>query len=91
MSINLNVLYRHFPLDDINGLAEGVLNRIDELTDDVYEDIWQAMNDELIYTEDQWIMIKSYCTPQEADFNYAWESFEADLIQAINDGVLEAE
>lgn len=65
--------------------------RIDELSEDVYEDVWQAMDEGMIYTEDQWDMLKYYCTPSNADFNSAWEDFENDLVSAINDGVLEAE
>ena len=92
MELNYDVLYDHFGSDDnIYGLAESILMRIDELSEDVYEDVWQAMDDGMIYTEDQWDMLKYYCTPSNADFNDAWGSFEADLIRAINDGVLRAE
>jgi hypothetical protein len=90
MSLNYEKLVRHFN-GDFAGIAENVLSRIDadEIEKDPYEAVLQAMDDELIYTEDQWAMIEYYCTPQNADFNGAWEDFANDLMSAINDGVLE--
>ena len=89
MELNYEVLYRHFPSDKINGIAEAVLSRIDEdELDDVYDAVYQAMDDELIYTDDQWAMIREYCTPHDASFSDAWDMFESDLVNAINDGVL---
>lgn len=89
MSLNYEKLVRHFS-GDFAGIAENVLSRIDadEIEKDAYEAVLQAMDDELIYTEDQWAMIEYYCTPQNADFNGAWEDFANDLMSAINDGVL---
>lgn len=90
MELNYDVLYKHFPHDDINGIAEHVLMRIDddELKDNVYDAVACAMDDELIYTDDQWAMIREYCTPHDASFSDAWFMFENDLVDAINDGVL---
>lgn len=90
MQLNYDILYNHFPHDDINGIAENVLSRIDddELEDNVYDAVAYAMNDELIYTDDQWAMIREYCTPHDASFDDAWFMFENDLVDAINDGVL---
>ena len=89
MELNYDVLYRYFPNDKINGIAEAVLNRIDEdEMDEPYDAVFDAMNDELIYTEDQWAMIEYYCTPQDANYDSAWDSFEYDLLSAVDDGVL---
>lgn len=33
------------------------------------------MNDELIYTADQWTIMQEYQTPDEANFNEAYEMF----------------
>lgn len=90
MSLNYEKLSRHF-CGDFVGIAENVLSRIDadEITNDPYEAVFQAMDDELIYTADRWAMIEYYCTPENADFDSAWEDFANDLMSAINDGVLE--
>ena len=89
-AINYDILVKHFT-GDFQAVAENVLLRIDEVNEGtIDDDLWQAMNDELIYTEDQWSMIAYYCTPQNADFNSAWDDFYADLRNAISDGVLEA-
>ena len=62
--------------------------RMEDASDD---ELWQAMDDELIYTEDRWTLLKGYCTPEEADFGRAWEDFYCDLSSALADGVLEDE
>lgn len=91
MSLNMNVIYNEFGYNDLAGLAESIFNRIDvdDYKADAYEALFQAMDEEMIYTKDQWTMIEYYCTPQNADFNGAWEDFANDLMSAINDGVLE--
>ena len=88
MSLNYEKLSRHF-YGDFVGIAENVLSRIgeDEL-DDVYDAVYQAMDDELIYTEDRWAIMMEYQTPEEADFNLAWEAFADELMECINEGVL---
>lgn len=54
---------------DFVELAEEVLNRIEEEhylnenEDEAREAVYYAMNDEMIYTEDQWKMMELYCTP----------------------------
>ena len=87
--VNMQKVFDTFGYGEMAGLAEGVLNRIeaDDLKDDPYEAVWQAMDDELIYTADQWTMIQYYCTPQNADYDNAWEEFQNDLMTCIRDGV----
>ena len=88
MELNMSVIWSHFN-GDLAGLAEHILNRIDaeDLKADAYEALWQAMDDELIYTSDRWTLLQGYCTPEDANFNYAWEEFQNDLMTCINDGV----
>jgi len=85
MTINYSILVKHFN-GDFAGIAENVLMRMDDRSSD---ELWQAMDDELIYTCDQWAMIEYYCTPQNADFESAWTEFYNDLMNAIDDGILE--
>lgn len=54
-------------------LIENILNRIDNPNDD--EDIWQSIDDSIIYYKDQWTIIKEYCSPTEANWEYAIQEF----------------
>lgn len=91
MSLNMNVIYNEFGYNDLAGLAESIFNRIDvdDVKDDAYEALYQAMDDGMIYTDDQWTMIRYYCTPQDANYNTAWEAFEGDLMNCLSAGVIE--
>ena len=71
-------------------LADMILTRIDEYTEDTLDDVlWEAMDSGMIYTKDQWTMVEEFCTPFEVNFDYAWEMFESYLRKAIASGVLE--
>lgn len=87
MTINKTILYDRFEFYsyELRDLAENVLSRMESPDDSLYA----CMDDELIYYDDQWTMIKAYCTPQEANYDYAWACFYDDLTGAIMDGVLE--
>lgn len=93
MKMNMNIIYNTFGYNDMAGLAESILNRIDldDLKEDAYGALFQAMDEGMIYTEDQWTMIEYYCTPSDANYNTAWEMFESDLMACINAGVIEIE
>lgn len=92
MAMNYSVILNHFNGEMI-GLAENILDRIDVDTyrEDAYEAVWQAMDEGLIYTADQWTMLEYYCTPTNASFEDAWNDFENDLMECINDGAIEIE
>ena len=89
--IKMSVLYEIFGLDDaMLSLAEDILSRYIDMNDeDEYDRLYQAMDEGLIYTADQWEMIKYYCTPANADFNNAWDDFTSDLMKAIHNGAIE--
>ena len=72
MSINMTPIYETFGFSNVAGIAENVLMRMESADT---EELWQAMDDELIYTADQWAIIEFYCTPADADFSKAWEDF----------------
>lgn len=89
--LNMSIIYDQFGYGDMAGLAENILDRIDvdDVKDDAYEALYQAMDDGMIYTKDQWTMIEYYCTPQDANYNTAWEAFEGDLMKCLSAGVIE--
>lgn len=89
MTINMTKLYEVFNgwgCSEIIGIAENVLGRMDSTDTD---ELWDAMDDELIYTADQWEMLKYYCTPDRADLMEAYDAFYNDLCKAIAIGALE--
>ena len=76
--------------DDILTVAEDILDRFESIHEDggdVYDDLFQAMNEGMIYTADQWTMMQYYCTPQDASFEDAWMSFEGDLLSIIENAL----
>ena len=50
---------------DLIPLAESIVDRCDGFGDEerAQEELMQAMDDELIYSEDQWTIIRCYSTP----------------------------
>ena len=85
----MNEIFAQFGYGEIAGIAERVLDRyqsnIEDGTKDEHDALIQAMDDELIYTADQWEIMKYYCTPQDADLTEAFMQFETDLMQCIMD------
>ena len=62
-------------------IAEDIAERVENPNDS--ESIAQALDDGLIYTRDQWEVLAYYCTPSEADFNFAMEQFYTDLVALL--------
>ena len=58
-------------------VVASILGRVDDFEDD--EDIYQAIDDELIYYYDQWRVLEHYCTPQDANWEVAFESLVSDV------------
>ncbi len=86
---------------DFLGIVEGIIDRID--FDDVVEQAYDipyhaddylnealtdAIDDELIYTDDQWEVLKHYCTPQNANFNDAYMALWDDCY-SVASGIFE--
>lgn len=72
--------------DDFLDIVANVLERIEGIEDlnddDVYENVIDAMNDELIYDEDRWTIMQEYQSPDNADLDSALDDF-ADDVQAV--------
>jgi len=52
----------------------------DDFKEDSYEAAYQACDEGLIYTADQWEMLEHYCTPQDADFDEMWKALIGDVM-----------
>ena len=75
---------------DACGIAENVYERAccdAETLDEAFDNISDALNDELIYTADQWTIMQEYQTPEEANFFDAYDSFYNDLCRYFFDCV----
>ena len=58
-------------------IVASCLGRVDNFEEE--DDIYRAIDDELIYTYDQWKVIEHYCTPQEANWESAYSDFMSDV------------
>ena len=63
-------------------LVEDIIDRIDEddFFDDRLEAVWDAIDSGLIYYDDQWEVLKHYCTPFDANWEDAIEEFANDVV-----------
>ena len=75
-----DVIAEYFEYDsdfEFLDVVASILGRVDNFEDD--EDIWQCIDDELIYTYDQWKVLEHYCTPQDANWEVALDSLSSDI------------
>lgn len=80
---NLNDLFGY---GEIRNIADAILDRAEENIEDYsdpYDAIVDALNDELIYEDDQWTIMKQYQRPSEANFTEAVEEFINDLNECV--------
>lgn len=77
-----NTLRNYFDSSyEIQCLIENVLNRFEDCEIKSLDNLLFALDDELIYYEDMWNILKEYCLPTDCDWNYAIEQFTHLLIQ----------
>lgn len=69
--------------DVVDDLVERV--DIEDWKDDDYDAIWQAIDEGLIYTRDQWIVLEHYCTPTDANLDEAIEELASDMGSILSD------
>lgn len=81
----LGHIYNDDFYDLFKNIVERTLANIDETTDtsDLYDVVWQSMDEGMIYTADQWTMLQEYCEPQKADFDEAWSSMSSDVERVV--------
>lgn len=87
MEILLSKITEVFGYGEISNIARNILERIDEDETDAGEAVSQAMDDELIYTADQWTVIAYYSDPSDPkSFSEACEDFYGDLLECVEEG-----
>lgn len=86
MTINDDVLYDTFSWSrELYDIAYGILERMETNDDD---ELYYAMDSELIWTHTQWTIMMEYQSPQDANWESAIEEFTNDLMSAISNGAL---
>lgn len=78
-------LRKVFGFSDVNNIASGVIERIDFDDEDldIDEALLDAINDYIIYYDDQWEIMKFYQNPTEANFSEAIEEFYSDCYNVV--------
>lgn len=68
-------------------VVEDLVDRVDieDWKDDDYDAIWQAIDEGLIYTKDQWTILEYYCSPTDANFDEAIEELASDMGSILSD------
>ena len=74
------LLIRKFGFGEVEKIAESIIERMEAPTE---EDLQQAIDDSLIYYDDQWEIMKYYQNPKEANFNEAMMEFYDDLLEIL--------
>lgn len=64
--------------DDFEEVLFNIISRIDDYSSE--EDIYQSIDDKLIYDADQWTVMKHYQRPSEANFDGAMEELTSDIL-----------
>ena len=65
-------------------IIENTLSRLD-IKKAKEKDIFQAIYDELILTDDQWELVKFYCDIENASLNEAFEMFTLDMLKIVRE------
>lgn len=72
--------------DLANDIAETVVNELNEGNYSNLEDsIFCEIDSHTIYYDDQWKVLKTYCEPCNADYNYAIECLFNDIYALIEE------
>lgn len=63
-------------------VVASILGRIDDLHDE--DEIWKAIDDELIYTVDKWTVMEHYQNPEDANFMEAMTMLQNDIFSLVH-------
>lgn len=84
MKINKERLAEKFGWTKMLKIVISVLERIDEENDDLSQEIIDAVDNDLIYTDDQWEVISFYSTPDDPiSFGEAAQMLVDDITEVI--------
>lgn len=80
-------IYKKFNNSEMEEIASAVIDRVMDADEDVdtWDKVLDAINDELIYTSDQWKIVEYYCTPDTADYDVAMTNFIDDIYSLLED------
>ena len=76
-------LLRKFNNNEMANIAEDIIDRMDEQT---LDEIYNCIDDSLIYTDDQWEVLKYYFSINELtenSFNEAIEQLAEDIAEVL--------
>lgn len=83
-----------FGIGKLYDIASATLERVKDIYKDRAKDgerpeicacISEAIDLELIYTDDVWEIMKGYQTPENADYNEAMDAFFNDLLSVVEE------
>ena len=79
-----------------NDLAVNIADAVcDAMNRNEYEELCDAVtfeiDREMIWTNNQWEILKNYCSPEDADLNYAYECLYDEIYSIINEEEIEDE
>ena len=79
------LLNEKFAWSDVYDIARNLVERIDknDADADIASALYDALDEELIYTEDQWTLCKYYTTPDNCSWNDVIEEFYNDLYPIV--------
>lgn len=85
-----DVIAEHFDYTgdfDFLDIVANVIDRIDDIEelgdDDIYDEVMSAIDDELIYDDDQWRIMRFYQRPNDANLNEAFEQLTNDCAEIV--------
>ena len=94
MTINTDKLNRQISLNfnfTVGDIARAIIDRVEfgEIEDDseLYDAIYHAMDDELIYTADLWQVMEYYQTPESANLTDAISYLLDDLLTVVRNSI----
>lgn len=59
--------------------------------DNVYDAVCDAIDNDLVYYDDQWNVLKYYCVPSEANWEKALDEFTNDIANIVSDLISDRE
>lgn len=69
---------------DFLDIVANVLERVDLEAEEVEESIYEAIDEELIYYDDQWTIMRFYQLPKDANLENALMEFQDDITSLVN-------
>ena len=75
-------IWHQFQWGSIVDIAKNVIDRMDNWTE---EELQNALDCELIYNDDRWEIMKYYQSPEDCNWDDAFDDFYCELLGLIDD------